>query len=311
MNTTDSWAQLNALLAASKSSQATREMSIAEMRLALDEQQSAYPVPDGVDFTPSNLGGVPVLTAAPATDSGNYGQRILYLHGGGYIVGSLAGYRSLTAHLALRTGVRVDNVGYRLAPEHPYPAAIDDALAAYRAMLVETEPGQIALAGDSAGAGLTLALLVAARDAGLPLPSGALLISPWIALDAEEEGSRLRNATRDPLMSFRGFSFMRNAYLGSEAKAPLLSSPLWADLNGLPPLMIIVGSAEMLLDDALALVRRAAEADLRVVLSVLPHMFHGFHSRSAVLAEADHAIDAAAQFLSERLERGISWECRT
>jgi epsilon-lactone hydrolase len=192
---------------------------------------------------PLILGGVPALTAAPVTSNGNAG-RILFLHGGGYIAGSLEGYRSLTAHLAARTGARVDNLGYRLAPEHPHPAAINDVLAAYRAMLEETSPEQIAFAGDSAGGGLTLALLVAARDAGLPLSSGAMLISPWIALDAREAGFRLRNASRDPLMSSNLFSFMRNAYVGSDLEAPLLASPLQADLSGLLPLMILIGSAD-------------------------------------------------------------------
>jgi epsilon-lactone hydrolase len=311
MSDVDCRAQIDAIFEAIRSAPyVPNTPSVAEMRIATDKQQCAYILPDGVDFTPLTLGGVPALTAAPAGGKAKDGQRILYLHGGGYVVGSLEGYRSLTAHLAVQTGARVDSLGYRLAPEHPYPAALDDALAAYRAILAETSPDRIAIAGDSAGGGLTLALLLAARDEGLPLPSAALLISPWAHLDAREEGSWPRNGHRDPLMSVRGVTFMRNAYVGSEGEAPLLASPLYADLKGLPPLLIMVGSGEVLLDDAVELARRAADADVRVVLDVRPHMFHGWHSRSGTLAEADDTIAAASRFLSERLERGISWECR-
>jgi epsilon-lactone hydrolase len=309
MSDIDCRAQIDSIIAAIRSAPTVATaISLDDMRAAIDRQQGAYPVPPGVDFTPLTLGGVPALAAIPA--AGEPKGRVLYLHGGGYVVGSLQGYRSLTAHLAARAGARVDSLGYRLAPEHPFPAALDDALAAYRAMLDETPPDRIAFAGDSAGGGLTLALLVAARDAGLPLPSGALMISPWADIDGGAEGSRLRNGSRDPLLTVSSLLSMRDFYVGAGRGTPPLASPLQADLSGLPPLMIMVGTAEILLDDSLVLARRAAEADVRVALEVRPHMFHGWHSRSATLWEADDTIDAAARFLSERLERGVSWECR-
>jgi epsilon-lactone hydrolase len=308
MSEVDCRAQIEAILAAIRAAPYMPEgASLADVRAATDRAQCAYPVPDGVDFTLGELGGVPTLTAVKNGD-GSRG-RILYLHGGGYVVGSLDGYRSLTGHLAKRTGARVDSLGYRLAPEHPFPAALDDALAAYRAMLDETPAGEIAIAGDSAGGGLTLALLVAARDAGLPLPSSGLMISPGADMD-RQEGSRVRNASRDPLVTMEALTMMRNAYVGGTGAAPLLVNPLNADLKGLPPLMIQVGTAEMLLDDSVILAQRAAEANVRVLLDVRPHMFHGWHSRSATLIEADDTIDAAARFLRQRLDRGISWECR-
>jgi epsilon-lactone hydrolase len=284
-------------------------LSIDAIRAAIDAQQRTYPIPDGVGFASLSLGDVPVLSALP-TAAYPDAKRIFYLHGGGYVAGTLEGYRSFTGHLAMRTGARVDNIGYRLSPEHRFPAALDDALAAYRAMLEGTQADHIVFAGDSAGGGLTLALLIAARDAGLPLPCGALLISPWLALDAADVGSRRQNSSRDAMMSSGLFSFMREAYVGATGEAPLLASPLPAVLRGLPPLMIVVGSAEMLLDDAVGLARRAADADVRVSLDVRPQMVHGWHARSATLIEADDTIDAAARFLSRRLRDGISWECR-
>jgi epsilon-lactone hydrolase len=308
MSDVDCRAQIDAIVAAIRAAPHIPDtVSVADMRASTDRAQGTYPIPDGVEFTPLTLGGVPALSAV--STSANSRGRILYLHGGGYVVGSLEGYRSLTGHLAKRTGARVDSLGYRLAPEHPFPAALDDALAAYRAMLEETGPEQIAIAGDSAGGGLTLALLVAARDAGLPMPSGALMISPGADMDIQT-GSRIRNADRDPLISMPALNFMRNAYVGDAAETPPLVNPLHADLKGLPPLMVLVGTAEMLLDDSLDLARRAAEADVRVLLDVRPLMFHGWHSRSATLIEADDTIDSAARFLSERFQRGISWECQ-
>jgi epsilon-lactone hydrolase len=308
MSDVDTRAQMDAIIAAIRAAPYIPEtVSVSDMRASTDRAQCAYPIPPGVGFSPCTLGGVPALSAVPV--AGDPRRRVLYLHGGGYVVGSLDGYRSLTAQLATRTGARVDSLGYRLAPEHPFPAALDDALAAYTAMLKDTPPDRIAVAGDSAGGGLVLALLVAARDAGLALPSGALMISPWADVDARD-GSRLRNEARDPLVSNRALSYMRDAYVGAHLTTPPLASPLHAELRGLPPLMILIGTAEMALDDALVLARRAAEADVRVLLDVRPHMFHGWHSRSATLAEAEHTMAAAALFLKERFERGISWECR-
>ena len=182
---------------------------------------------------------------------------------------------------------------YRLAPEHPHPAAVDDALAAYRGLLDEGQPAsRIGMAGESAGAGLTLATLVAARDAGLPLPCAAVLMSPWVDLTLGAASMETKAAV-DPVLSAAALQRRADDYVGNHDRTAPLISPLFADLHGLPPLLIQAGSHEILLDDATRLAARAASADVTVRLEItagVPHVFQGFPAcstkQSTALANA-------------------------
>ncbi len=256
---------------------------------------ATMPVADDLGFADAELGGVP---AVRVTVPGSTGGIVLYLHGGGYVVGSASGYRGLAGEVARAAGMDAVIVDYRLAPEHPFPAAVDDAVAAYRALVASgCAPGDVVLAGDSAGGGLVLATLVALREAGEALPAAALLISPWADLTgkaASLEGKR----TEDPSLTPEGLVACTAHYLGTRDPAHPLASPALADLAGLPPLLVQVGSIEILLDDALAVAANAGAAGTSVRLEVhpgLPHVFHAFHF---MLPQAKAALDEAGRFLA-------------
>jgi acetyl esterase/lipase len=222
---------------------------------------------------------------------------LLHLHGGGYVLGEPAGSRALTTALALRTNARVASIDYRLAPEHPFPAAVEDALKAYRALLdLVGAPGRIAVGGESAGGGLTLALLIAAREAGLPMPASAFAISPWTDLTCSAATFDTR-AEVDPLLTRRALKEMGDAYLaGADAMAPL-ASPLHGDLSELPPLLIQAGSDEVLLDDARLLDARARAAGVASEFEIWDGMIHVWHMFHPLLPEGTRAIDRIAAFL--------------
>jgi acetyl esterase/lipase len=254
------------------------------------------PAPDGVRVRSVTLGGRPALEIRPDTADG--GRRLLYLHGGGYVIGSPGTHTGLVGELALRAGLSAVSVDYRLAPEHAFPAAVDDGLAAYRELLATgTDPRDLVLAGDSAGGGLVLATLLAARDAGLPLPAAAVLFSPWT--DLTLSGASIRDkAGVDPVFASVDDlrPFVEHYAAGTDPSHPLLS-PARADLTGLPPLLVQVGTDELLLDDSVLLARRADAAGVDTVLEVgsgLPHVYQHQHG---ILAEADAALDRAAAFL--------------
>jgi acetyl esterase/lipase len=222
---------------------------------------------------------------------------LLYLHGGGYVIGSPQAYRALTSELGRCTGVRTLAVDYRLAPEHPFPAAVEDAVTAYRVLLEGGRPpGRIAVAGDSAGGGLALAMLIAAREAGLPMPAGVVAISPWADL-ACEGSSMTGKVAEDPQVRRDGLLLLANHYLQQTPARHPLASPVYADLRGLPPLLIQVGSAEVLLDDATRLAAAAAAAGVRVRLDAWPDMVHVWHLFAFMLAEGRAAIRDAGEFL--------------
>jgi Esterase/lipase len=227
---------------------------------------------------------------------------ILYFHGGVYVIGSAATSVPLVAELARRTGARVITLDYRLAPEHPYPAAVEDAQAAYQGLLEQgVDPGKIALAGESAGGGLAVATLLGLRDAGTPASILRVLDVAVCRLDAVR-GTRSPNREAvDRTLTPEGLRLRIPDYVaGADAADPLIS-PVFADLTGLPPLLIQVGSNEILLSDALRLAERAAMADVTVTLDVVdgvPHVFQGF---AAMLDEADAALDRASTFLRTNL----------
>ncbi|MER6565225.1 alpha/beta hydrolase [Streptomyces sp. NPDC001093] len=275
-----------------------------KMRPVYRAMLTAAPVPADVQTEPTVLGGVPALrvriegTVPTAT--------IVHFHGGCYAVGSPETSLNLVANLARRTGAEVISVDYRLTPEHRYPAAVDDALTAYRALLdAGGDPLRIAVAGESAGAGLAMATLLAARRAGLPQPAAALLLSPWV--DLTQSGRSLESkAEVDPSMTATALRVRAADYLGDADPRGELASPALADLRGLPPMLVQAGSHEVLLDDAVRLAARAAEGDVDVTLDVVAGAPHVFQAFAAVLDEAAAALDRAAAFLRDRLDPAAS-----
>ncbi len=258
------------------------------------------PIPDDVVPGDRVLGGRPALTLAPAGRTPEAG-RLLFLHGGGYVVGTPGTHAALAAELVRRLGVRAVLPDYRLAPEDPFPAAVDDALAAYRELVVEAgSADRVVLAGDSAGGGLALATVLAARAAGLALPAAVLVFSPWVDLTVSGETMRTRNGI-DPIFTPADIESYAAQYLGDGDRRAPLASPLFADLHGTPPLLIQVGGNEVLLDDALRLATRAAADDMDVTLRVWPDVPHVFQHFAGMLDEADEALDEAAAFLRKHL----------
>ena len=203
---------------------------------------------------------------------------LLYLHGGGYCIGSITTHRELAARLAVASQGRVLTLDYRLAPEHPFPAGLDDATAAYRELVGHgLSPAQLAIGGDSAGGGLTLATLVALRDAGDPLPATAVLLSPWTDLTATS-GTWATRSEADPMVTRDGLDLMARSYLDGRSDTDPLASPRYAELSGLPPLLVQVGDAEVLLDDSVNLRNDATAAGVDVTLDVWDEMIHVFQA---------------------------------
>jgi monoterpene epsilon-lactone hydrolase len=272
---------------------------VAEQRRQLRELVSAQPLPADVTVTAGELGGVP--TAEVTVDGVDPRHTVLYFHGGVYVLGDAASAAGLAAQVARRAQAKVISVDYRLAPEHPYPAAVDDALAAYQALLDGgTDPADIVFAGESAGSGLAVATLVNARDHGLPQPAAAYLMSPYADLTLAGDTMETKRAA-DPLLSRENLAARIPDYTAGQDPALGLISPIFADLTGLPPLIIQAGTHEVLLDDALRLARQAATADVEVVLDVTPGVPHVFQAYYPILDEAAAALDRAGQLLTTHL----------
>jgi epsilon-lactone hydrolase len=270
----------------------------------LDEQRAAYEallahfdVPAGVHVRPVNAGGVPALHVAQ--DSAE-APGILYLHGGGFVLGSAFGYRPLASALALAAGRAVLVADYRLAPEHPFPAALDDAHAAYRWMLERHgDPAKLIVAGDSVGGGLALALLLRLRDEGLPLPAGAALLCPAADIKASTVDWDPDDPTRRQMLEklWRG---CKEVYLAGHPADDPLVSPLLGDLSGLPPLLIQAGAEDLWVGEAQALEDRAQKQSVQVQLQLYPTDAHVFHLFWPFLPEAADALEAAGQFIRAR-----------
>lgn len=270
--------------------------SLADMRAGFDG--AAAPVAPDVSLTPVTVGGRPAEWIAPP----NAGDAVvLFLHGGGYVIGSIVSHRDLAARIGRAAAARVLLIDYRLAPEHPYPAAVEDAVAAYRDLLGQgIRPAQIAIAGDSAGGGLALATLLALRDGGDPLPAAAVTLSAWSDL-AITGDSIVSRADVDPFVAADGLKGMAGAYLnGREAHDPL-ASPLYGDFRGLPPLLMQVGTAEVLHDDTVRVAERARAAGVAVTLDVAPDMIHVYQAFAAIVPEGARAIERIGGFLRARL----------
>jgi len=273
--------------------------SVDEQRRILRDLTSAQPLPADVTVTAAALGGIP--TAEITIDGIEPRHVVLYFHGGVYVIGDAFLAAGLASQIGRRARAKVISVDYRLAPEHPYPAAVDDALAAYAALLEDgVAPADIAFAGESAGGGLAVATMVNARDHGMPLPAAALVMSPYV--DLTLAGATLETKRElDPLLSRELLEPRVADYTSGYDAARGLVSPVFADLTGLPPLIIQAGTHEVLLDDAVRLARQAAIADVEVTLDITPGVPHVFQAYSPILDEAAAALDRAGQFLSARL----------
>jgi acetyl esterase/lipase len=279
-----------------------RSDDIAQRRRDIDARGKAYKLPADIVVEPVGANGVKAeWTATPDADRS---KAILYLHGGGYVIGSLDSHRHLAAEAGRAARARTLAVDYRLAPEHPFPAAVDDAVAGYRLLLASgLQPGSITIAGDSAGGGLVVAAMLAIRDAGLAQPACGWAISPWVDMEAIG-GSMSSKATTDPTVQKAGILDMAKHYLnGADPRSPL-AAPICGDLRGLAPLLIQVGAAETLLDDAIRLAQVAGAADVAVDLQIWPEMIHVWHLYHPELSAGRRAIAAGGEFARAMTSRG-------
>ncbi len=273
--------------------------TIAGKRAQYDKAERVFQTPADVAVEAVRAPQVPAEWLVPRgarTDAA-----VLYLHGGGYVIGSPRSHRHLAGAIASAAGLSALLPDYRLAPEQPFPAAVEDATAACGWLLAKgIAPNRIVIAGDSAGGGLTVATLLALRDKGQPLPAAGVCISPWVDLTCSG-ASYVTRADRDPIVKREGVSEMAKAYLGgADAKTPL-ASPLHADLRGLPALLIHVGSDEVLLDDATQLAAQAKAAGVEVTLEVWEEMIHVWHWFLPMLEEAQRAVARIGEFVSARI----------
>ena len=275
--------------------------SVDTLRRNLERAAARIPIPEGVAIEPVEDGGVVGEWLRPA---GREPQRVLlYLHGGGYVLGSLATHRALVARIALKCRAEVLILDYRLAPESPFPAALEDASNAMTWLRSALPQADVAIIGDSAGGdgggGLAVATLVALRDKGAELPVAAVAMSPWCDLTLSGASVDLNEAS-DPQASRWFLAEMADAYLGPEDPATPLASPLYADLVGLPPLLIQVGSAEVLLDDGVRLSEAASAAGVEVEFELWKDMIHVWHALAPLVPQAEDALNRIADWLGPR-----------
>lgn len=270
--------------------------TVAQRRANLDLMgKKMAPVPAGITITPTQINAI---HAEWLTPQGVTGQKtLLYLHGGGYTIGSCESHRGMVAYMAQAAGRRALVPEYRLAPEHVFPAGLEDAVSIYRWLLREgVEPEEIVIAGDSAGGGLTLATLLSLREAGDPLPAGAVLISPWTDLAGTGESMQTR-AHIDPWFKPEFIVPAGKIYRGEKEATHPLVSPLYADLHGLPPMLVHVGDYEILLDDAVRLVEKMDAAGVSSTLKVWPGMWHVFQAFLRLVPEGHEAMREIGAFV--------------
>lgn len=277
-----------------------RPAEIAEMRANTDARGLAFGLPSDVTVTKVNANGVKAewtSTPGAAQDAA-----ILYVHGGGYVIGSLDSHRHMVAEIGRRSNVRVLALDYRLAPEHPFPAPVEDTVAGYKFLLESgIKPGRIIIAGDSAGGGLVVGAMLAIRDAGLPTCAAGWCISPWV--DMEALGASFTDrAMTDPTVQKPTILFMAGQYLGGADPRSPYAAPIYGELRGLPPLLIQVGACETLLDDSLQLARLAGMADVPVDLQVWPEMIHIWHIFHPVLGAGKRAIADGGAYVQKILK---------
>ena len=277
-----------------------RPTDIGERRAGFDAFAKAFPTAGDIVTEKVTANGVLAeWTQAPGADKS---RAVLYVHGGGYVIGSLDSHRHVASEIARDTGGRTLALHYRLAPEHPFPAPIEDTLAGYRYLLAQgLKPENIAIAGDSAGGGLVVAALVAIRDAGLPQPACGWCISPWV--DMEGIGGTMTSlAGVDPMVQKEPLLDMARMYLGGADPRSPLAAPLYANLRGIAPLLIQVGAAETLLDDATRLASVAGAADVPVTLEVWPEMIHVWHLFHPRLSAGRRAVSVGARYVRATMD---------
>jgi len=313
-------ARIRSILFAGKAAQGA-PAPLAEQRASFDvlvESVVGHPIPlpEGTHVESVDVDGLPAAWICPADADPE--RVVLYFHGGAYILGSLTSHRGLVARLSAAAGVCGLLLDYRLAPEHVFPAALDDALTAYRWLLAHGKrPEHLVLAGDSAGGGLSLALLQVLRDqrlpmpAGavlrdqrLPMPAGAVLLSPWTDLAGTVASRTTRDAV-DPIFSGKTINFLAHFYAGTAEMSNPLLSPLYADLHGFPPLLIEVGNDEVLPDDALQLAERAQAAQVPVELTMWDNLWHVFQHFAAVVPEGQHSLEHMGKFIRSQTKLAV------
>jgi len=288
--------ELQAIINDFRSRPALGELPIEEQRATMEAGLSQLPLASDVRCEPVDAGGV---SAEFVTTTESDDERVIYyLHGGGYVIGSISTHREMASRLARAAKARVLLVDYRLAPENPFPAAVEDSVAGYKWLLSRgVKPGRQVIAGESAGGGLTAATLVALRDRGELLPAAAICLSPWVDMEALGE-SMVTRAELDPIGQRDQILEMARLYLGGTDPRTPLASPIYADLTGLPPLLIQVGTSEVLYDDATRLAERAKAVGVEVVFEPWEEMIHMWHF-FPMLPEGQQAIDRIGEFVLE------------
>jgi acetyl esterase/lipase len=293
---------LEDLVSALRKNRDQQPSSIAERRSLNEIHAEKVPIPDRLLVNEVRVGGVPADELSFADHDGN--GALLYLHGGAYAIGSPSTHRALAARLGRAAGLNALVPDYRLAPENPFPAAVEDALASYRWLIESgTSPERIVIAGDSAGGGLAMATLLSIRDHGNPLPVAAAILSPWTDLAMTGESLKSREQD-DPMLRRKGLAEQAEMYLDGHDPMDPLASPIYADFTGLPPLIIHVGSAEILFDDSVRLAERAKAAGVEVSFHVYEDMMHVWHYFAGLLPEGESAIEEIGQFMWAKLNHG-------
>ena len=292
------WANsLSDLVPVLKGTDTTTRMS--DIRDAYAKMLGQNQPPAGVRFEAINMGGVPATLVTP--DELKTDAVLMYIHGGAYIVGRPDGYYGIGGNYAKMLGARVYMPDYRLAPEHQFPAPIDDTLRAYEWLLEQNiAASKIAFAGESAGGAMVISVMVAAKSKGLPLPAVGSSISPWANL--EHTGASMSNREGlDPLNSKPVLDILARAFLGETLANHSLASPVFADVTGLPPILVQIGENELMLSDAMRLATHLADNRVRVNLEVWPGMFHAWHFYAAILAEGHQALESSVRFIETGL----------
>jgi len=289
--------ELHQIIALLRSRPVPERPTVASLRQGFEALMAMFPTPADVNRDEITAGHRPAeRLRSPGAERGRV---VLYLHGGAYAIGSIKSHRSLAARIGRAARAEVLVLDYRLAPEHSFPAAIDDAIAAYRWLLDQgLSPKNLAIAGDSAGGGLAVAALLAIRDAKLPQPGAAVLLSPWVDL-AGDGASMQSNAGSDPMIQKEALVAMARHYLhGTDPRHPM-ASPIYADLTGLPPMLVQVGTAETLLDDSVRLAARAEAGGVEVTLEKWDDMIHVWQAFPS-LPEAQRAVERIGEYLREK-----------
>lgn len=291
--------ELQRIIKVLRSRSVPEEPSVEEMRANFERDASLFPPAPDVHCEGVQVGHMQGEWIQP--DGVDPQRAILYLHGGGFVMGSINTHRGMISRISRAAGARALAVNYRLAPEHPFPAAVEDSVYAYRWLLRQgLDSRRIAIVGDSAGGCLAVASLVKLRDEGGQLPAAVVCLSPWVDLEARGK-SMVENATLDPIVNSQGIRMLSKLYLQEEDPRNPLASPIFADLSGLPPMLIQVGSTETLLDDARRLAQRAKEHGVDVILECWEEMIHVWHFFAPVLPEGRQAIERVGEFIVEHI----------